>query len=266
MSIAEKFEVIADEVYEKGKKDEYDRFWDAYQYAENGVPKRTNYENGFRGSMGWTKDNFYPKYDIKPVGNANYLFYAWEYADRHTMDLSARLKECGVVLDTSRATSLQCAFSYVRLAIIPPIDVTGLTNNSSLLFADSSRVKIIEKLIIAETTPINSNWFRNDKGLETITIEGTIGQNNFNVSACIKLSGASIVSIIEALSTTTSGLTVTLSQTAVNNMVFPITSTRTDAEGNEYTTTYNSWVDLAGDGTEGSPNVGIRPNWKIALL
>lgn len=196
MSIAENFEVIADAVYEKGKKDEYDKFWDAYQDYGN----RTSYLNGFQGNQGWTKDNFYPKYDIKPVGNATQLFYAWEFTDKHTMDLSARLKQCGVVLDTSQATSLQHAFAYVRFASIPPIDVTGLTSNSSLLFGDSRTVKIIEKLIVAETTPINSNWFRNDTALETLIVEGTIGQSNFSVKDCKKLSVASLLSILTALS------------------------------------------------------------------
>jgi len=197
MSIAKKFEVIADEVYEKGKKDEYDKFWDAYQ--DNG--NRTTYQNGFQGNMGWTKDNFYPKYDITPIGNANQLLYAWEIADKHTMDLSARLKECGIELNTSQATSLQYAFAYVSFASIPPIDVTGLTSNSALIFGDNyGRLKTIEKLVIAETTPISSNWFRNDTGLENLTIEGTIGQSNFSVKDCKKLTVESLLSILTALS------------------------------------------------------------------
>ena len=210
MSIAEKFEKITDAVYEKGKKDEHNKFWDAYQ--DNGT--RTNYQNGFMGNMGWTKDNFYPKYDIKPVGSAIQLFYAWEVADKHTMDLSARLKECRVVLDTSQATSLQYAFAYVYFASIPPIDVTGLTSNSALIFGDNSnRLKTIEKLIMAETTPINSNWFRNDTGLKNLTIEGTIGQNNFNVQWSKNLTHDSLMSIINALadkSADTSGTTWTV--------------------------------------------------------
>lgn len=216
MSIAEKLTKVAEnvpKVYEAGKKDEHTKFWDAYQDAENGVPKRTSYSSGFRGDMGWTKDNFYPKYDIKPVGNATQLFYAWEDEDKHTMDLSARLKECGVVLDTSQATSLQSAFAYVRFASIPPIDVTGLTSNSSLVFGDNhDRLKTIEKIIIAETTPISSTWFRNAKGLTNLTIEGTIGQNGFSVKDCTKLTTASLLSILTALSkdkSIASGKTIT---------------------------------------------------------
>ena len=89
--------------------------------------------------------------------------------------------------------------------------------------------------------------FTGATGLKNFVIEGTIGQNNFNVSACRELSGGSIVSIIEALSTTTSGLSVTLSQTAVNNMTFPIT-------GNKGT--YNSWTELEQSKT----------NWTISLV
>lgn len=214
MSIATEFEVIADAVYEKGKKDEYDKFWDAYQDYGN----RTSYVNGFQGNMGWTKDNFYPKYDIKPVGNATQLLYAWEYADKHTMDLSARLKECGVVLDTSQATTLTYAFAYVRFATIPPIDLTGLTANASLLFGDSRTIKTIEKIIMAETTPIATTWFRNDIALENLTIEGTIGQSNFNVKDCTKLTKESLLSILKALSldiTTTTTITFSTSHQSV---------------------------------------------------
>lgn len=199
-SIANNFEIIADAVYEKGiekgKENEHSKFWDTYQDYGN----RTSYANGFQGNMGWTKDNFYPKYDIKPVGNAIQLLYAWEYADKHTMDLSARLKECGVVLDTSQATNLTHAFAYVRFATIPPIDLTGLTANASLLFGDSRTIKTIEKIIMAETTPIATTWFRNDIALENLTIEGTIGQSNFNVKDCKKLTKASLLSILKALS------------------------------------------------------------------
>ena len=199
MSIAEKLTTVAEnvsKVYEAGKKSEYDKFWDAFQDYGN----RTYYLNGFQGNQGWTKDNFFPKYDIKPVGNATQLFCAWEITNKHRMNLSARLQECGVELNTSQATNLQSAFAYVLFESIPPIDVTGLTTNSSLLFGDSPAIKTIEELIIAETTPINANWFRNGTGLTNLTIKGTIGQNGFSVKNCKKLSTASILSILTALS------------------------------------------------------------------
>lgn len=269
MSIAEKFEVIADEVYEKGKKDEYDKFWDNFQNYGN----RTNYDYGFVG-YSFNFDNFYPKYDIKPTGYRTNVFYAWNNSatglDRNKFigSLKQRLEECDVVLDTSGMTYMGNIFTNGCWTELPTIDMTGLTSASPSIFANNyGTLTTIEKIIIAETTPISTNWFgSNCHNLKNLVIEGKIGKNNFNVQWQTKLSGASIVSIIEALSTTTSGLTVTLSQTAVDNMTFPITSIRKDADGNEYTTTYNSWIDLAGDGIDGSGNLGIRPNWNISLV
>ena len=246
MSIAEKFEVIADEVYEKGKKDEYDKFWDEYQ----NYGKRTNYGYAFRG-YGFNNQNFYPKYDIRPVSYATQLFYAWSNItdiSLRNINLKERLEECGVVLDLSKATDVTSAFAYFFSSELPTIDLTSVNTSCSMVFADNGgELKKIEKLVLAETTPFANNWFRGCSGLISLTVEGTIGQNNFNVSPCTKLSGASIVSIIEALSDTTSGLTVTLSQTAVDNMAFPIV-------GNKGT--YNSWTDLEQS----------RTNWTISLL
>ena len=57
-SIAEKFEVIADAVYEKGKEDENDRFWDDIQQKGN----RNNYQSCF---MQWGAKTITPKYKIR---------------------------------------------------------------------------------------------------------------------------------------------------------------------------------------------------------
>lgn len=59
MSIAEKFEIIADAVYEKGVEKEYDRFWDSYQ----NYGKSTSYINSFAGTN-WNDEVFKPKYPI----------------------------------------------------------------------------------------------------------------------------------------------------------------------------------------------------------
>ena len=241
MSIAEKFEVIADEVYEKGKKDEYDKFWDSFQNYGN----RTSYQSGFAGK-GWNDKTFKPKYDIAPIGNLGSAFQETELKD-----LAGALNECGVVLDTSQATTLTNLFYYSYFLItIPTIDSRGSTESNafSKTFSICKKLKTIEKLILKEDgSQIFSSTFSNCLELENIVIEGTIGQNGFNVQWSTKLSSESIVSIIEALSETTSGLTVTLSQTAVNNMVFPIV-------GNKGT--YNSWTELEQSKT----------NWTISLL
>ena len=241
MSIAEKFEVIADEVYEKGKKDEYDKFWDSFQ----NYGKRKNYQGGFAGK-GWNDTTFKPKYDIIPAENIGSMFQETEITD-----LEATLNNINVSFNTSKATTLKQLFyfSYL-LTSVPEIDSRGSTSGDAfnLTFGSCRKLKTIRKLILKEDGSQSfSSTFNKCDELENIVIEGVIGKNGFNVSACTKLSGASIVSIIEALSTTTSGLTVTLSQTAVDNMAFPIV-------GNKGT--YNSWT-----GLEQS-----RTNWTISLV
>lgn len=199
MSIAGKLTTIAEnvpKVYEKGKKDEYDKFWDANQDYGN----RTNYQSGFQGSFGWTKDNFYPKYDIKPEGNASQMFYSWEDKEKHTIDLAQRLEDCGVVLDTSKATSLQSAFNYGRFTRIPAVDITGTTIANAGLFGNNwGSLKTIDKIIMNENNQIANTWFSTSSKLENLTIEGTIGQNGFSVSGCDKLTHDSLMSIVNAL-------------------------------------------------------------------
>ena len=71
------------EVYEAGKKAEYDEFWDALQDYGN----RTAYGNCFAR---WVSNCFYPKYDIRIVGNGLSAFQEWVGDE---VDLAARLQE-----------------------------------------------------------------------------------------------------------------------------------------------------------------------------
>jgi hypothetical protein len=222
-----------DDVYEAGKKAEYDKMWDVIQ------PEGTiSYANKFMGTN-FNFDNFYPKRDIRPEGNAAQMFYAWEYGNCKG-DLKARIEECGIVLDTSKATNLQRAFTYSRITVIPVIDFTGLTTSCSDVFSNSwGNLKTIEKIIVNETVTY-TNWFTNDTGLTNVIVEGTIGQNGFDIHWSTKLSADSLKSIINALSTTTTGLTITLPTTAQSN----------------YEAVYGSgsWATL----------VATRSNWTIA--
>lgn len=197
MSIAEKFEIIADEVYEKGKKDEYDKFWDEFQKDKNG--ERTYYENGFRN--GWSFANFYPKYDIKPKGNTNRIFYGWGDSFTTTpYSLKKRLEECGVVLDTSEATSLAYAFAFSKsITEIPTLDLRGLTENPTGLFSSNGGLKTVS-FIVNENTPMG-NWFGSGSPeVVNLTVEGTIGKSGFKVSNLTKLTKESLLSILTALS------------------------------------------------------------------
>ena len=72
-------------------------------------------------------------------------------------------------------------------------------------FAYCTNLVTIEKLIVNENTPMTS-WFGNGTDLsstiklENLEIEGKIGQSGFKVSAQKKLTKASILSILKALS------------------------------------------------------------------
>lgn len=211
-----------------GKKAEYDAFWDEIQ--QNG--KRTNYALGLCGNH-WTKHNFKPKYPINPVGSAENCFAYWQSTVfKDLIDL----REC-CELNTSQATSLGSAF--YGSARIYAIGVLDCRNCSKLdaIFANCSNLTIIEKMISVSAIKYN-NSFQNCTALKEIRFEGEIGQPiSFQWST--KLSKASIESIISCLSTTTSGLTVTLSKTA-----------------KESAFTADEWTALA----------NTRPNWTITLV
>lgn len=202
MNVAEKTLQLKqdfDEVYEAGWEKYRSNHWDIVQ--ANG--ERTNYSQnahtGFFNGNYYDFLNFYPKHDICPVGDASHLFYTWR-KDNHSGSLSKRLKECGVVLDTSQATTLRYAFAYSYISEIPTIDFTGITlfdNNTGVFMDTYGFVKIIEKIIVKEDLTYAS-WFRNCAGLKSITVEGVIG-NQFDISSASILEVDSAKSIITHL-------------------------------------------------------------------
>jgi hypothetical protein len=197
-----------DKGFEDGKTSEYDKFWDAFQ--QNG--ERTYYERAFTG-YNFNSQNLYPKYDIKLVGSNPNMFYAWSNTNEKKFDLAGRLRECRVVLDTSKATNLTNIFSYGRFSTIPPIDLTSCVSGSDyctgLFSYNYDNLITIEKIIINENV-VPKSWFSNSTAIKNITIEGKLAQNGFNVSPCKLLTKDSILSILKALSlniTTTKTIT-----------------------------------------------------------
>ena len=248
MSIADKLKTIVEnvpKVYEAGKDAEWSAFWDRFQQYGN----RRRYSRGFSNSgfYGWSDEIFKPKYDIICEGDCSYCFYAWENETIPT-DIGAILKKQGVTLDTSKATSLENFFAYGTRIIgeLPVISCESATEYTSGLFR-SVNVTTIEKVIVTEKTNYNG-WFLYSNNLENIVFEGVIANNGLNLASPSKLSKESIISIINALSTTTSGLSVTFSNTAVNK-AFETSNGAKDGS------TSAEWLAL----------VGTRPNWTIAL-
>lgn len=219
-----------------GYKGYYDEFWDNYQQNGN----RANYNGAFSGH-GWTAKTFKPKYDIRPT-NASSLF-SLTYIEG---DLVALLEELGITLDFSQCTIFNSLLQSARMSRVGIIDISKATNVQQFM-GWNTYIKTIDKLIVSETTPFVSTSFQDARELTNITIEGTIG-SNITLAQSTKLSHDSIVSIISALSPNKSGLTLTLSKTAVNNAFETSTSAADGSSSAE-------WLAL----------VATKNNWTISL-
>ena len=232
-------------------KTHYDTFWDSFQNKGN----RTNYFYAFYSNGGcWNDITFNPKYNIIPEGSVSNLFRYCACAD-----IWGICKKNNVTIDLSNATDFSYAFANISTAELGIIDISKATtaNATAYMFAyNFTRVKSIEKLISSEATVYNkNNTFSGATGLENLIVEGVIGKDGFNVQWSTNLNKASIKSIINALSSTTTGLTVTLSATAVNKAF-------ETSEGLADGSTSAEWITLAGNETTD----GIRPNWTILLV
>ena len=216
MNSAEKLVEIAEnvpKVYEAGKKAEWSEFWDVVQ--QNG--EKTNYSELFYKNYIFSEETFKPKYDMHCT-NANTMFYSWgRYLPT---DLIKCFKRQGVVLDTSQATDTQSMFGYAYgITAVPTIDLTSSPESTSQFNYASSLVTIEKLIVTAENT--YSNTFNRCSSLENLVIEGTIGQNGFNVQNS-PLTHDSLMSIINALADkagdTSETWTVTLGSSNKNKL------------------------------------------------
>lgn len=242
MSIAEKLTTIAEneqKVFDSGKQAEYDKFWDKYQ--ENG--NRTNYEYAFTGA-GWNDETFKPKYDIVPTANTNMFTVCG------VTDMIKALENASVKLDLSKAVSTSYLLQSSLITRFPTIDTSSRKAIDYFLMSNQN-LEYVEKVILKSdgSQTFNNYSFTNNPKLKEIRFEGVIGQNGFTIKDSPLLSKASIESIINALSTVTSGLTVTLSKTAVNN-AFETSVGASDGS------TSQEWLDL----------IATKSNWTIALV
>lgn len=253
MSVQEKMTAIADAIREKtggtdaltmdgmaaaipavhaaGAKSEYDRFWDAYQ--ENG--NRYGYSHAFAG-VAWTKDIFQPKYDICPQ-NALQMFRT---ATQLNFDLDEHLSGLGIEFDTSHCINFSETFMDSAVTGLGTID-TRSASSVAYIFRGARSLVTVRHLILKDdgTQTVSVQAFQNCSALENIRVSGVIGQSDLSLQWSTKLSHDSIVSIIHALSASTAGLSVTLSETAVNNAF-----------------TAEEWEAL----------IATKPNWTINLV
>lgn len=184
-----------DEGYGEGRKEQYDAFWDSFQ--QNG--ERTNYSYGFAGP-GWNNNTFIPKYPIRAVGGASYMF---SYCGLTEYDFV----EKGIDIDFSGATVLTYLFrDCTGIVRVGAIDCTGCKDVNRPFYG--SGIKTIDSFIVSEAT-IYDNTFANATKLENITVNGTIGTSISFIDSKA-LSNASVQSIIDCLKDLTGATAQTL--------------------------------------------------------
>lgn len=184
----------------------YDEFWDNFQ--ANGT--RTRYDEGFAG-VGWTSKTFKPKYSIVP--NTAYMIFRDNQAG---IDLVDYCEKNGITVDFSQATNVRYAFYNAAFTHLGVLDFSKIIHAGE--FAGTfnwSGAKTVDLIKLSATQGSYSSTFNSWPALENITIEGSISCNGASFAQSTKLTKASITSIVNALSATTSGFTITLSKTAV---------------------------------------------------
>ena len=150
-------------------------------------------------------------------------------------------------LDTSNGTNFYGMFSgCAKLTTIPQLDTSNGTNFSQM-FIGCTNLTTIPQLDTSKGTNF-SHMFSSCTNLTNLTMTGTIKANGMDLHYSTKLSKASIISVINALSDTTNALKVQLSKTAVNN-AFETSGGVADGSTSE------EWTTL----------IATKANWTIAL-
>mgnify|MGYP002766265769 CR=1 FL=1 len=150
-------------------------------------------------------------------------------------------------LDTSNNTNFRYMFYFcAKLTAIPQLDTSNGTIFNSM-FAHCPELTTIPQLDTSNGTSFTS-MFVNCTKLTDLTMTGTIKANGMDLHYSTKLSKASIISVINALSDTTNALKVQLSKTAVNN-AFETSGGVADGSTSE------EWTSL----------IATKANWTIAL-
>lgn len=220
---------------EGGDNTYYDEMWDEIQ--QDGT--RTDYTRVFMGA-GWNDKSFQPKYPLKPQKAQAMFEYSGTLSNEFVKSID--FSECGVPMGCFRHSNV------VELGVIDCRKAAPSWNGMIEMFYSAKLLRKIEKLILPENSQCKVDAFSYCESLEEITLEGT-AYLGMNFRHSTKLNKASLTSIINCLATTTSGIALTLSITAVNN-AFETSSGAGDGS------TSAEWTAL----------VATRSNWTISLV
>ena len=207
MTIAENLKEIHDNVqkvhdagYKKGNDNgyvqAYDDYWTAYH-------TNTEMTNGRHRFYGWeiNEKTFRPQQDFTVTD-----FYRMFTRTKGEFDLVELCEKRGVemVLKAAAINNSMNAFGQSEVVRIGEVDISvGTGNYWQGTFEQCTKLHTIEKLVLSEKVyPLS--MFTNCFQLQNLTIEGTIGQNGFNVQNASLLTHDSLMSIINALQDKTS--------------------------------------------------------------
>ncbi len=201
--IAEGVNEVHDVGIEEGKQAQYDEFWDSFQ--ANGSRA---FGNLFYGSA-WNDITFKPKHSMRSASAANSMFQ-----NSTITDLQGILDRQSVTFDFSRCGSFANFLQNSTISHIGVVSTIGSSGLSNIFYLAKS-LETVDLLILKSdgSQGFSSGAFQDCIALANIAIEGVIGQNiDIHWSPLTK---DSITSIVNALSTTATGKTLTFKKSAV---------------------------------------------------
>ena len=231
MSISDKLATVAEKtpkVYDAGFTKGYDSGYEAGQKSEydrfwdnyQNYGNRKSYNYAFAGS-GWTGELFKPKYPLNCTGQSNGIFQT------------------------------NTAITAINIPLL--FDYAGCVG----AFDWCMNLKTIASITVTDKVSF-SNWFTQCGELQTINFtEDSVIANSIAFTSCKKLNKDSIISIINALSNTVSGKTLTLSKSAVDT-AFQELDKADDGSIN--------WYMPGSESSEWSALIATKSNWTISLV
>jgi hypothetical protein len=241
MTIADKilrakddYDTVYEAGYEKGKAEGGDGALEVWK-AILVDGERKDFSNAFANTR-FSKDTMRLLYDIKPT-TANNMFFFSAIKQTDMFSMTEVEKRDGKVFDFSNCTNFSGTFNSGCFDELNVIDLSKATSTYQVFYNGSSSAKIkrINRLIFSEDTVISWGMFGYCYELEHVGFEGVISKSGLDMQWSTKLSKDSITSLVNALSPTTSNLTVTLSKQAVENAF-------TDDEWGALESTKTNWT------------------------
>lgn len=206
------------EGYNRGKQEEYDRFWDNFQ----AMGTRKCYRYAFAGAA-WTEETLKPKYPIKIIDDsttkrfATHMFAYLGWWNNYTAGGSdIDMTEICKSIDFSEAVSLTSLFDNAVAKNITINASNAVSLSRTFALGDGGRLNNITLTV----SNVCTNFDRTFLSCSTLT-DLTITDGSQIVASIdlhwSPLTKASIESVISALSNTATGQTVSFKKTAVES-------------------------------------------------